>query len=163
MTLPCSVRPASPALRSRSPAKRSDGQGTVRGFEVRAPPLTMVLAHAAAPSILHRAQRCQPYTTCLPPLCGRREALRRHRRASLATFPTAPAHLTTAARAPRLAQRTLPTIAARQPHPVHLLTRNACRQDARCIAWPQSAIARLGKECAMAALIPTSHLDLFEK
>src|SRR5262249_31587656 len=33
MTLPCSARQASQALRSPSPAKHSDGQGRVRGFE----------------------------------------------------------------------------------------------------------------------------------
>jgi len=74
---------------------------------------------------------------------------------------TAPPWRTTATRAHprRLTQRTRPAIAARPPHSVHLFTRNACRQDARRRAWPQSTIARLGKECPMAALIPASHLD----
>ena len=61
-TLPCFARQASQAPRSPSPAKRSDGRVIWRGCEAVAPHLTMVLAHAEAPSILPRAQRCQPHT-----------------------------------------------------------------------------------------------------
>ena len=60
MTLPCSARQASQALRSPSPAKRSDGRVIVRGCEAGVPPLMMMLAHAAEPSILLHAQWCQP-------------------------------------------------------------------------------------------------------
>src|SRR5712692_4426931 len=62
-----------------------------------------------------------------------------------------------------MAQKALPAIAERKQHPVYLLTRNARSQAASLITWPQSAISLLGKEFPMAALIPASHLDLFEK